>query len=123
MKIPKDDQTRHYELTYLVSTQFSEPEYQSINEVVDGFISKHDGTTISVDEWGKKTLAYPVQKAGGRHTEAYYRHLLIEMLPANINALVNDIKLEDQVLRNLVIVSENTESEEATTKELAAETE
>ncbi len=55
---------------------------------------------VSVDKWGIKQLAYPIKK----ETKAYYLRLVIE--GGNAVTLAGALKLEESILRHLLIVNE-----------------
>ncbi len=51
------------------------------------------------DLWGNKSLAYPIKKS----TSGYYVHFEAEAEPKEIKALDKILKLEEDVLRYLLI--------------------
>ncbi|MDD3532013.1 MAG: 30S ribosomal protein S6 [Candidatus Shapirobacteria bacterium] len=58
------------------------------------------GTITEEKNWGKKDLAYPIQK----QTSAYYYWFAFEADPAKVARLDNVLKLNDNILRHLLIV-------------------
>ncbi len=53
---------------------------------------------VEVDKWGIKPLAYPIKK----ETKAYYLRLVIE--GGDAKALMAALKIEESLLRHLLIV-------------------
>ena len=57
-----------YELTVVLNVKLEDEERAAAIEKVKGYITRFGGTVTNVDEWGKKRLAYEIQKSH----EAYY---------------------------------------------------
>ncbi len=88
-----------YELAVVVSAKIEDDERAATIEKVKEIITKHGGTITNVDEWGKKRLAYEVQKM----REAFYYFIQFEgqsTVPAEIESRV---RLMENVVRYLVV--------------------
>ena len=57
-----------YELTVVLNVKLEDEQRAAAIEKVKGYITRFGGTVTNVDEWGKKRLAYEIQKMH----EAYY---------------------------------------------------
>ncbi|MBQ4153477.1 MAG: 30S ribosomal protein S6, partial [Oscillospiraceae bacterium] len=57
----------NYESVVVINTKLGEDGIKAMVEKVSNLISKN-GTLESVDEWGKRRLAYPIED----ETEGYY---------------------------------------------------
>ena len=57
-----------YELTVVLNVKLEDEERAAALDKVKGYITRFGGTVTNVDEWGKKRLAYEIQKMH----EAYY---------------------------------------------------
>ena len=57
-----------YELAVVLSAKLEEEERAAAIEKVQGYITRYNGVVTNVDDWGKKRLAYEIQKS----KEAYY---------------------------------------------------
>ena len=57
-----------YEMIVVVSAKLEDEERTAALEKVQKYITRFGGTVESVDDWGKKKLAYEIQKM----KEAYY---------------------------------------------------
>jgi small subunit ribosomal protein S6 len=108
MKIIADPQTRQYELTYLVPSNFSETERKSVDDSVVALVKKHKGEVVSSEDWGKKQLAYTIDQHGKKFTQAYYTHTVVSFDPKNTQAFEKGLYLEERVIRHLVVVAEAT---------------
>ena len=51
-----------YELSVVLSAKLEDEERAAALEKVKGYVTRFGGTVTSVDEWGKKKLAYEIQK-------------------------------------------------------------
>ena len=58
-----------YELAVVLSAKLEDEERAAAIEKVKGYITRFGGTVTNVDEWGKKKLAYEIQKM---HEGFYY---------------------------------------------------
>ncbi|MBQ7706252.1 MAG: 30S ribosomal protein S6 [Lachnospiraceae bacterium] len=88
-----------YELALVVSAKI---EYDARAEVVDkakAIIEKAGGTVTDVEEWGKKRLAYEIQKM----KEAYYYFIQFDGnadSPAQVEA---NVRIMESVIRYLCV--------------------
>jgi len=88
-----------YELAVVVSAKIEDDERAATLEKVKSLITKNGGTITNVDEWGKKRLAYEVQKM----KEAFYYFIQFEAA-SNVPAEVESrIRLMEDVVRYLVV--------------------
>ncbi|MCI7792096.1 MAG: 30S ribosomal protein S6 [Lachnospiraceae bacterium] len=88
-----------YELAVVVSAKIEDDERAATIEKVKEIITKHGGTITNVDEWGKKRVAYDVQKM----REAFYYFIQFDgqsTVPAEIESRV---RLMENVVRYLVV--------------------
>ncbi len=58
-----------------------------------------DGKVNKEDLWGVRDLAYPIKK----QTKGYYAHFEFEASPRAIKGLDNSLKVEENVLRFLLV--------------------
>ncbi len=90
-----------YEAVVVISLKLGE---EAVAETVKKFkalIEKH-GTVESVDEWGKRRLAYPINK----ETDAYYVLFNFQSeaeFPAELDRIA---KITDGVIRSMIIKKE-----------------
>ena len=52
-----------YELAVVLSAKLEDDERAAALEKVKGYITRFGGNIVDVDEWGKKRLAYEIQKS------------------------------------------------------------
>ncbi len=100
-------EVRTYELTYLVSTSYTDSEVNKIADEVTKLIAKHSGTMVKNDNWGKKKMAYRIKHNGAYHSEAYYTHMVFSLPSDQIQAFEKAIYLQTNIVRHLVVVAES----------------
>jgi len=93
---------RIYELTIVVSSKVNEKEKTTFLEKIKNLIEKSKGKIDSFKEWGKRTLAYPIKK----EKEGVYFFWEIKIDEAKIQDLDRALKLNEAVLRYLIIKKE-----------------
>ena len=97
---------RHYEVIFLVHPDQSE---QVIN-MVDRYkkiIADHGGKIHRLEDWGRRHLAYPIQKLA----KAHYVCMNIECGNTVLDELNHAFKFNDAILRNSIISKKNADSE------------
>lgn len=97
---------RHYEVVFLVHPDQSEQVPQMI-ERYKKLIAEHNGVIHRLEDCGRKHLAYPIQKIH----KAHYVLMNIEADNKLMDELNHAFKFNDAVLRNLVTVRKNAETE------------
>ena len=88
-----------YELAVVVSAKLEDEERAATIEKVKEYISRFGGTVTNVDEWGKKRLAYEIQKM----REGFYYFIQFDAestVPAEIESRV---RIMDNVIRYLCV--------------------
>ena len=92
----------HYELTYIISANLAETEYPNIQTQVKELISgKLTGAITREMVLGRKKLAYPIKK----EKHGYYVTVEFDLEPANIRELDRLLKLDNSLLRHLLITN------------------
>jgi len=89
---------RHYEIVFLVHPDQSE----QVNAMVDRYrasIEADGGSIHRLEDWGRRQLAYPIQKLH----KAHYVLMNIECSTAVLDELNSAFRFNDAVLRSVVI--------------------
>ena len=87
-----------YETVLVLSTKLGEEGAAALVEKFKARIAKN-GTVESVDDWGKRRLAYPINK----ETEGYYTLINFESTPDYVAELERRFKITEGVMRSIVI--------------------
>lgn len=87
-----------YETVLVFSVKNGEDEAKNLLQKFKTMIEEN-GTLDSVDEWGKRRLAYPIND----ETEAYYALVNYTCAPEFPAELDRVLKITDGVLRSLIV--------------------
>jgi len=93
---------KNYELMVIISPKLSEEEASALNESILNLAKEQNGEIVKTDPWGKRILAYPIDK----HTEAYYFVNYLSMEAAGVKGIKQQLNINEQVLRHMFIVKE-----------------
>ncbi len=88
-----------YELAVVVSAKIEDEERAQIIEKCKALVERFGGTITEVDEWGKKRLAYEVQKM----KEGFYYFIRFDAEPTVPAEIESRVRIMDNVIRYLVV--------------------
>lgn len=88
-----------YELAVVLSAKLEDEERAAAIEKVNGYITRFGGTVTNVDEWGKKRLAYEIQKM----KEGFYYFIRFDAEPTVPAEIESRVRIMDNVIRYLVV--------------------
>ena len=91
-----------YELAVVVSAKLEDDERVATVERVKEYITRFSGTVTNVDEWGKKRLAYEIQKM----KEGFYYFIKFESDSNCPNEVENSIRIMENIIRFLCVKDE-----------------
>ncbi len=86
-----------YELAVVVSAKLEDEERAATIEKVKEYIARFGGTVTNVDEWGKKRLAYEIQKM----KEGFYYFIQFESDTNCPGEVEDNIRIMENVVRYL----------------------
>jgi len=95
---------RHYEIVFIVHPDQSE-QVPAMVERYRGIIENNGGKIHRHEDWGRRQLAYPIQKLA----KAHYVLLNIECAQTVLDELEHAFKFNDAVLRHLVVKMKKAE--------------
>ena len=96
---------RHYELCFIVHPDQSE-QVPAMLERYQSLITSQGGKVHRVEDWGRRQLAYPIQKL----VKAHYLLLNIECGKPTLDELEHAFRYNDAVLRHLTIGMKKAET-------------
>lgn len=118
---------RHYEIVVMVHPDQSD-QVSSMMKRYQSMIEEGSGVVHRLEDWGRRQLAYPINKIH----KAHYVLMNIECNQATLNELTTGFRFNDAIIRNLVmrldgpvtapsllVKSEVAKSETAPTDEVA----
>ena len=88
---------RHYEVVFVVHPDQSE-QVPAMIERLQTLIKNHKGNVHRLEDWGRRQLAYPIQKIH----KAHYVLMNIECTLEALSELEHSFKFNDAVIRHLV---------------------
>lgn len=88
----------NYESILIVNSNLDEAATKATIEKFTNMIAA-EGTVESVEEWGKKKLAYPIKKMN----EGYYVLVNFKSNPEFITEFERIIRITDEVLKHIVV--------------------
>ena len=91
-----------YELAVVVSAKIEDEERAAVVDKCKALIERFGGTITNVDDWGKKRLAYEIQKM----KEGFYYFIQFEAESSAPAEIESHIRIMDNVLRYLVVKNE-----------------
>ena len=89
-----------YEIAVVLSAKLEDEERTAVIERIKGLVERFGGAVTSVDDWGKKRLAYEIQKMN----EAFYYFIHFESENTDCpNEMEQQLRIMDGVIRYLVV--------------------
>lgn len=89
----------NYELALVLNARIEDDERTALLERVKEYITRFGGEIKNIDEWGKKLLAYEIQKM----REGYYYFIHFTSDTAAPSQIEENIRIIDGILRFLII--------------------
>jgi small subunit ribosomal protein S6 len=86
-----------YEILLMLDPELPEPRQDEIIARTRELIEKGGGTWVGHDPWGRRRLAYPIDKK----TDGIYHLLQFDAEPETLDELTRILKISDGVMRHL----------------------
>jgi small subunit ribosomal protein S6 len=99
---------RHYEIVFMVHPDQSE-QVPGMIERYSATIQKDGGVVHRLEDWGRRQLAYPINKIH----KAHYILMNVEASAEALDELTTTFRYNDAVIRNLVIRRDEPVTEES----------
>jgi small subunit ribosomal protein S6 len=90
---------RQYELGFIIHPRVEQPDVTQAVDRVRQYVTATGGQVTSVDVWGRRSLAFPIQKS----EEGTYVFFQTQLNPPALPKLERDLKLDEEVLRYLLL--------------------
>ena len=88
-----------YELALVVNAKIEEDARTAVVEKAKEYITRAGGTVTEVEEWGKKRLAYEIQKM----REGFYYFIQFDAAPECPGEVEKRVRILDNVIRYLCV--------------------
>lgn len=99
---------RHYEIVFLVHPDQSE-QVPGMIERYSNIITTGGGSISRTEDWGRRQLAFPINKIH----KAHYILLNVECNLETLEEITTAFKFNDAVLRNLIMKRKSADTEES----------
>lgn len=93
---------REYEIVYIFDSVLTEDQINDRLEKYHQHVTDGGGEVTAVDHWGKRQLAYPINKK----TSGYYVVVQFSGDTSSLPELERTLKLDDDLVRYLIVLSE-----------------
>jgi small subunit ribosomal protein S6 len=90
---------RKYEIGFVINPEANEEEVKKIIDSIVDIIKNAGGNIENVDEWGRRKLAFPIQK----HNEGIYIFINANVVGSAFVAIERRLKLTEKVMRFIVL--------------------
>jgi len=90
---------RDYELMTIFKPDLEEADLQAAVERLNGLITARGGEIASSDAWGRRRMAYTIED----YRDGIYTVTKLQMDPKAADELERTLKLNDQIIRYLLI--------------------
>ena len=97
---------RHYEIVFMVHPDQSE-QVPGMIERYTGAITTAGGTIHRLEDWGRRQLAYPIDKLH----KAHYVLMNVEAEQSVIDELETNFRFNDAVIRNMIMRTKHAVTE------------
>ena len=112
--------TRRYETVYIFDSALEEPAINDKLQRFHGLLTREGkGTVANTSHWGKRTMAYPIKKKDTGYYVVTQFETAGDLLPEYERA----VKLDESVLRYLIVLNEGEPAKPMPTPAPAAEEE
>lgn len=96
---------RHYEIVFIVHPDQSE-QVPAMIERYRGIVESQQGKVHRLEDWGRRQLAYPIEKIA----KAHYVLFNIECGTESLSELEHAFKFNDAVMRHLIVAMKKAET-------------
>ena len=91
---------RHYEMVVIITPDVAEDDMEdAVERLIKRPVESEGGTLDEVDNWGRKKLAYPIEK----HLDGNYVLTHLQIDPQKTTQLERSLQISEEVLRHLLV--------------------
>ncbi|MBO8137148.1 MAG: 30S ribosomal protein S6 [Desulfotomaculum sp.] len=94
---------RKYELTFIIRPDLEEEALETVINKFTSLIKNNGGEVLEVEKWGKRRLAYKIDK----YAEGFYVIVNFQSEVEVTNELDRVLKITDGILRHIIIRKED----------------
>ncbi|HYU18765.1 MAG TPA: 30S ribosomal protein S6 [Chloroflexota bacterium] len=90
---------RDYELMVVLTPELDDEAVASTTERIRSLVTTRGGEVVDVQAWGRRRLAYPIQK----FRDGHYAVAKLKLSPDAAEPLDRSLKLTEPVIRHLLV--------------------
>lgn len=90
---------RPYEIMFIIRPDLDEEKTEAVINKFTALIEKEGGEIVKVDKWGRRKLAYEIDK---KWREGFYTLIHFNGKPAVASELDRVMKISDEIVRQLI---------------------
>ncbi len=90
---------RKYEIGVVINPESTEEEVRKIIDSIANIIKKAKGSIENIDEWGRRKLAFPIEK----HKEGIYVFINADVVGTAFFTIERRLKLSEKVMRFVIL--------------------
>jgi len=88
-----------YETTFITRAELSDDGLKALGERIKGIVSQYGGDIVLAEDWGKRKLAYPIQK----ETRGHYTYFVYTGKGDIVHEIERNLRIHEHVLRFLSV--------------------
>ena len=93
---------RPYEIVYVINPDLTDEERANKTERLQTLITESGGEIETVDDWGKRVMAYEIR----HHAEGYYGFATFQLPPQAARSIEERLNLDEEILRYQIVARE-----------------
>ena len=91
---------RKYEIIFIAQPDLDEENLNSVVEKIKGWIADGKGEVVSVDNWGKRRMAYRIRK----QRDGQYVLITANLEPAAVKELSQNMRFVESIMRSMITI-------------------
>lgn len=88
-----------YDVIYILDPNANVDEQTAVATKIEQIVTEHKGTVLKKDDWGKRRLAYLIQK----HREGHYIFFHLSVSPDTVAEITRNLRLMEKVIKFSVV--------------------
>ncbi|HLG20072.1 MAG TPA: 30S ribosomal protein S6 [Bdellovibrionota bacterium] len=106
---------RNYETIVIAKPDVNEGYISTLSKKIEKVVTRKPGELIKKDDWGLKRLAYEIAKT----QKGRYLYWNYSQMPEAISEIERHLKFDENILRFLTVISEETQTPKKAEKDEA----
>lgn len=93
---------KQYEIIYIANPDLDEQSITDLNTKVTGWITESGGEVEKIDDWGKRRLAYRIQK----QRDGHYVLISAKLDPSAVKPISSNLRFVENIFRYIITAVE-----------------